>query len=299
MQKRVQELTRHEWEIAHLVAQGKRRREIAALLFIVPQTVNNHLRNIYEKLGIASPVELAVWVMQQVERTNEKHMGANVFSFSDGSIFLDAYAAYLKQLKEQFPEKELVVNISVDLVPDGVGYAVREAPSIFVEEVTPDGNKKLPLPAPQSGEESLAARTEIEDLGESVESLSAELTPQEVQRAQATAHRVTSSALAKELFTDVSEIIGRLKAHLCGDIVTYLLDDPGVIPEARRVARLAMAYDTQEFIQFLTELQHMAREHGLEATRDSLARWKERVEHLEKKFAEILGGNEDAQTQSS
>ena len=55
-------LSRREVEVAQLVAEGLRNKEIAARLFIDEKTVERHLDNINKKLGIHSRVELANWV---------------------------------------------------------------------------------------------------------------------------------------------------------------------------------------------------------------------------------------------
>lgn len=52
-------LSDREREVAALVARGLRSPEIAKLLFISVRTVNNHLQNIYGKLGVNSRGELA------------------------------------------------------------------------------------------------------------------------------------------------------------------------------------------------------------------------------------------------
>lgn len=53
------ELTPQQARIAELVAEGATNREIAATLYISHRTVDHHLRNIFERLGIRSRVELA------------------------------------------------------------------------------------------------------------------------------------------------------------------------------------------------------------------------------------------------
>jgi len=51
-------LTRRERDIATLAARGESSREIAERLFLSVRTVNNHLQNVYAKLGVASKTEL-------------------------------------------------------------------------------------------------------------------------------------------------------------------------------------------------------------------------------------------------
>jgi LuxR family maltose regulon positive regulatory protein len=52
-------LTEREREILELIAAGLRNPEIAAKLFISPQTVGKHAGNIYGKLGVHSRTEAA------------------------------------------------------------------------------------------------------------------------------------------------------------------------------------------------------------------------------------------------
>jgi DNA-binding CsgD family transcriptional regulator len=53
------DLTRKETEISGLVCQGLIYREIADKLFISPRTVDKHIENIFEKVGVTNRVELA------------------------------------------------------------------------------------------------------------------------------------------------------------------------------------------------------------------------------------------------
>ena len=58
-------LAPRENEVASLVAEGLTNREIAQKLDIGEHTVSNYLFRIYEKLGISSRVELALYVVRQ------------------------------------------------------------------------------------------------------------------------------------------------------------------------------------------------------------------------------------------
>lgn len=58
-------LTPRERQIASLVAQGNRYKEIAKRLQISDQTVRNHLRNIFDKLQINDRVQLAIFALQR------------------------------------------------------------------------------------------------------------------------------------------------------------------------------------------------------------------------------------------
>jgi DNA-binding CsgD family transcriptional regulator len=53
------ELTPTERQLAALVAEGRSNKEVAAVLFVTPKTVETRLSRIYAKLGIHSRGELA------------------------------------------------------------------------------------------------------------------------------------------------------------------------------------------------------------------------------------------------
>jgi predicted ATPase/DNA-binding CsgD family transcriptional regulator len=57
-------LTRRERQIAELVAQGLRNKEIAATLVIAQRTAEGHVERILQKLGFTSRVQIAGWVME-------------------------------------------------------------------------------------------------------------------------------------------------------------------------------------------------------------------------------------------
>lgn len=54
-------LTKRESEIAELFAWGASKKDIANRLFISERTVENHTRNIYEKIGCSKVNELSAW----------------------------------------------------------------------------------------------------------------------------------------------------------------------------------------------------------------------------------------------
>jgi DNA-binding NarL/FixJ family response regulator len=55
-------LSPREVEVARLVAEGRRNREIAQTLAITEGTVKVHLHHAYERLGLSNRVELALWL---------------------------------------------------------------------------------------------------------------------------------------------------------------------------------------------------------------------------------------------
>ena len=56
-------LTRREKSIVSCLMQGWRNREIAQHLTITEQTVKNHLRTIYDKVGVSDRLELVLYAI--------------------------------------------------------------------------------------------------------------------------------------------------------------------------------------------------------------------------------------------
>jgi predicted ATPase/DNA-binding CsgD family transcriptional regulator len=61
-------LTRREWEIAQLLAEGLSNKEIAARLVIAPRTAETHVEHILTKLGFTSRTQASAWVLDQQGR---------------------------------------------------------------------------------------------------------------------------------------------------------------------------------------------------------------------------------------
>jgi DNA-binding CsgD family transcriptional regulator len=59
-------LTPRELEITALVAEGCANKEVASLCKISDETVKHHLKNIFDKTGVSSRLELAVFAMNHV-----------------------------------------------------------------------------------------------------------------------------------------------------------------------------------------------------------------------------------------
>jgi DNA-binding NarL/FixJ family response regulator len=62
-------LTERELEVAHLVVDRRTNREIAAELFLSEKTVEAHLRNIFNKVGVERRRDLAVVLTQPPRRS--------------------------------------------------------------------------------------------------------------------------------------------------------------------------------------------------------------------------------------
>jgi DNA-binding CsgD family transcriptional regulator len=54
-------LTRREYEILQLVAEGHSNAQLARMLWVTEQTVKFHLSNIYRKLDVANRTEASRW----------------------------------------------------------------------------------------------------------------------------------------------------------------------------------------------------------------------------------------------
>jgi DNA-binding CsgD family transcriptional regulator len=62
-------LTETERRVAALIAQGRTNREIAAAMFVTQNTVQTHLRHIFQRLGVRSRTELATRLLATSEST--------------------------------------------------------------------------------------------------------------------------------------------------------------------------------------------------------------------------------------
>ena len=58
-------LTAREREVAWFLSQGKSNREIAEGLILSERTVENHISNIFMKLGFTSRAQVAVWAVEK------------------------------------------------------------------------------------------------------------------------------------------------------------------------------------------------------------------------------------------
>ncbi|MGN9907670.1 helix-turn-helix domain-containing protein [Phytohabitans sp. LJ34] len=58
----MERLTRREWQVAELVAEGHTNRQIGGQLFLSVKTVERHLARIFDKLDITARAKLAAMV---------------------------------------------------------------------------------------------------------------------------------------------------------------------------------------------------------------------------------------------
>lgn len=70
-------LTRREREIVFLLLQGLSNREIAEKCFIVEQTVKDHLKHVFTKLGVHQRAALISWVLKFPPARTSHHSTLN------------------------------------------------------------------------------------------------------------------------------------------------------------------------------------------------------------------------------
>ncbi|MFG3437010.1 ATP-binding protein [Nonomuraea sp. NPDC047897] len=64
-------LTRREWQVAELIARGKRNKEIATQLVIAQRTAEAHVEHILDKLGFSSRSQIATWYADHHRQPSE------------------------------------------------------------------------------------------------------------------------------------------------------------------------------------------------------------------------------------
>jgi DNA-binding NarL/FixJ family response regulator len=85
------ELTTQERKVLMLVAQGKRNAAIANDLTISVRTVETHLYRIFDKLGVSSRVEAALYLLQH-RGPSELYVTKEVSGISDDTVVKNNYS---------------------------------------------------------------------------------------------------------------------------------------------------------------------------------------------------------------
>jgi DNA-binding NarL/FixJ family response regulator len=73
-------LTPRELEILQLVLAGKTNKAIATEIYISAKTVDFHLGNIYEKLGVRTRLMAGLWAMQQGIQAETRKIPSQLFN---------------------------------------------------------------------------------------------------------------------------------------------------------------------------------------------------------------------------
>ena len=68
------QLSARELNIVRLISYGFSHKEIADRLFISPLTVDTHIKNIYDAIGIHKDTELTRWYIHRCHRIKEQTM---------------------------------------------------------------------------------------------------------------------------------------------------------------------------------------------------------------------------------
>ncbi len=63
-------LTPREGEVVHLLAEGLSTREISLKVGVTEHTIRNYLSNIYDKVGVSSRVELALYAITREDMSS-------------------------------------------------------------------------------------------------------------------------------------------------------------------------------------------------------------------------------------
>ena len=87
-------LSDREMEIVQLVAQGFHNKEIGKKLFISEQTVKNHLRNIFDKLGVSDRLELMLYAIHH-----------HLIDKPDGTLALTPFSPRAHKRPKQNPDR--------------------------------------------------------------------------------------------------------------------------------------------------------------------------------------------------
>jgi DNA-binding CsgD family transcriptional regulator len=71
--QRLHHLTAREHQIAELVCQGFKNRDIAKILHITAGTIKTHIRNIYRKTGVNSKIEMLLKFVSEIKDLSVAH----------------------------------------------------------------------------------------------------------------------------------------------------------------------------------------------------------------------------------